>query len=157
MNGTDYWTHYLRPQNGNLQLYTANGGKGLTWEINRASGYVAFVGGHGDVSDQSLKTAAQDANVDQCLRMLKDVSARTYERLDQPGKSRLGFIAQEVRDAAPHAFRGLIGTAHYSIDRDGADERGILTLDYGRLSAVLWQATRSLLARVEALEARLAQ
>ena len=39
----------------------------------------------------------------------------------------------------------------------GSDGREILTLDYARLSAVLWQCTRSMLARVEALEAKLAQ
>ena len=80
-----------------------------------------------------------------------------YERIDlEPGKSRIGFIAQEVQTAAPQALGGLIGASSYSSNRGDA-EREILTLDYARLSAVLWQATRSLLARVEALEARLAQ
>ena len=89
--------------------------------------------------------------------MLRDVSARTYERLDlEPGKSWIGFIAQEVRDAAPPLFGGLVGTSSHS-DSQGSTEREILTLDYGRLSAVLWQSCRSLLARVEALEAKLAQ
>ena len=42
-------------------------------------------------------------------------------------------------------------------ERQGSTEREILTLDCGRLSAVLWQSCRSLLAGVEALEAKLAQ
>ncbi len=84
--------------------------------------------------------------------MLRQVSARTYERTDLPGmSSRIGFIAQVVRDAAPAAFGGLISTAPLG---EEAQQREILTLDYGRLSAVLWQCARSLLARVEALEAR---
>ena len=83
--------------------------------------------------------------------------ASLYERIDlEPGKSRIGFIAQEVRDATPQAFGGLLGTSSHS-DNRGDAEREILTLDYVRLSAVLWQATHYLLARVEALEARLAQ
>ena len=129
----------------------------MTVDIHYTTGYVTFLGGSGTASDASLKTVPQDANTEDCLQMLRSVSARTYERIDlEPGKSRIGFIAQEVQSAAPQAFGGLIGTSSYSSNRGDA-EREILTLDYARLSAVLWQATRSLLARVEALEARLAQ
>ena len=109
------------------------------------------------MSDASLKTEPKDANTEDCLQMLRSVSARTYERIDlEPGKSRIWFIAQEVQSAAPQAFGGLLGTSSYSSNR-GEAEREILTLDYGRLSAVLWQCTRSLLARVETLETKLAQ
>ena len=87
--------------------------------------------------------------------MLRSVSARTYRRTDMPGtNSRIGFVAQEVRDALPAAFGNIINTAPY---RSGAEEREILTLDYARLSAVLRQSCHALLSRVEALEARLAQ
>ena len=87
--------------------------------------------------------------------MLRQVNARTYSRLDlEPSKSRIGFIAQEVRDASPPAFGGLLSSCLHSDSQDGT-EREILTLDYLRLTAVLWQSCRSLLARVEALEARL--
>ena len=70
--------------------------------------------------------------------------------------SRLGFIAQEVEAACPSAWGNLVGTAQYAKE-PGDAETSIKTLDYARLTAVLWQCTRSLLARVEALEARLAQ
>ena len=148
---------FLNPVQTGLQLYTANGGKGLVYDIHYTTGHVSFTGGQSTVSDASLKTEPKHANTEECLQMLRSVSARTYERIDlEPGKSRIGFIAQEVRDAAPQAFGGLLGTSSHSSNRGDA-EREILTLDYARLSAVLWQATRSLLARVEALEARLAQ
>ena len=138
-------------------MYTQQGGKGFVYEINYATGHVSFMVGSTNVSDASLKTEPVDANTEDCLQMLRNVSARTYERIDlEPGKKRIGFIAQEVRDAAPPAFGGLIGTSSHS-DNRGDAEREILTLDYARLSAVLWQCTRSLLARVEALEAKLAQ
>ena len=118
---------------------------------------MTFLGGSGTASDRSLKTVPQDANTEDCLQVLRSVSARTYERIDlEPGNSRIGFIAQEVQSASPQAFGGLIGSSSYSSMRGDA-ERDILTLDYGRLSAVLWQCTRSLLARVETLEAKLAQ
>ena len=144
--GTNRWTLYLKPQTSALQMWTANGGKGFVYEINYATGHVSFMGGSTNVSDASLKTEPVDANTEDCLQMLRNVSARTYERIDlEPGKKRIGFIAQEFRDAAPPAFGGLIGTSSHS-DNRGDAEREILTLGYGRLSAVLWQACRSLLA-----------
>ena len=109
------------------------------------------------MSDASLETEPTDVSTEDFLQMLRQVGARTYSRLDlEPGKKRIGFIAQEVRDAAPPAFGGLLGTSSHS-DSQGSTEREILTLDYGRLSAVHWQSCRSLLARVEVLEAKLAQ
>ena len=87
--------------------------------------------------------------------MLREVSARTYHRLDLPDSGpRLGFIAQEVDAACPSAWSNLVGTAQHRWSGNG-DGGEIRTLDYARLTAVLWQCTRSLLARVEALEARL--
>ena len=83
-------------------------------------------------------------------------SAKTYQRIDMPGTgSRLGFIAQDVEAACPSAWGNLVGTAQYSKEQGGAATE-IKTLDYARLTAVLWQCTRNLLARVEALEAKLA-
>ena len=148
------WSLFCNPVQTRLQLYS--GGKGLTVDIHYTTGFVIFLGGSGTASDASLKTVPQDANTEDCLQMLRSVSARTHERIDlEPGKSRIGFIAQEVQNAAPRAFGGLLDTCLYSSQR-GEAERVILTLDYGRLSTVLWQCTHSLLARVEALEARLA-
>ena len=106
------------------------------------AGYVHFYHGHGDASDASLKSAPEDASTEACLQMLCSVSARTYSRLDLPGSaSRIGFLAQEVRDALPAAFGNIINMAPYG---DGADAREILCLDYARLSAVLWQCCKDM-------------
>ena len=87
--------------------------------------------------------------------MLRQVSAKTYQRIDMPDSgSRLGFVAQDIEAACPIAWSNLVGAAQYSMEQRGA-ETEIKTLDYARLMAVLWQCTRSLLARVEALEAKL--
>ena len=138
-------------------MWTNGGGKGFTYEINYGTGHVTFMGGSTNVSDASFKSTPEDASTEDCLQMLRQVSARTYERIDlEPGKSRIGFIAQEVRQAAPPGFGGLVGTSSHSDSQSGT-EREILTLDYSSLSAVLWQCCRSLLTRVEALEARIAQ
>ena len=93
-----------------------------------------------------------DASSEDALAMLKAVSARTYERVDLASGSRLGFIAQEVEAACPSAWGNMVGTTQVAASR-GGPEQTIKTLDYARLSAVLWQCCRSLLSRVEALEA----
>ena len=117
-------------------------------------GYVHFYAGHGDASDQSLKSTPVDANIDDCINIVKNVSARTYNRLDIGEAKRIGFIAQEVRDALPIEFANIMNKAPYG---SGENEHAILTLDYARLTAVLWQSTKSLLARIETLETQMAQ
>jgi hypothetical protein len=114
---------------------------------------VTFADGSTNASDARLKSAPEDASTQDSLDMLKAVSARTYERLDRPGTgTRLGFIAQEVQAAAPPKFAKLVGsTMHAATEADKETE--ILTVDYARMSAVLWTCCRSLLERVEALEA----
>ena len=123
--------------------------------VNLTTGYWTFYKGYGAASDQSLKGDAQDASTTDCLNMLRQVSAKTYRRLDLPDDEgpRLGFIAQDVEAAAPPLWSNLVSTTQYkwSGAPEGAD---IKVLDYARLTSVLWQCTRSLLARVEALEAR---
>ena len=81
------WSLYLKPQTSALQMWTNGGGKGFTYEINYGTGHVTFMGGSTNVSDASLKTEPMDANTEDCLQMLRNVSARTYERIDlEPGK-----------------------------------------------------------------------
>ena len=114
--------------------------------------------GYGSSSDQSLKGDVQDASTEHSLNMLRAVSAKTYQRLDLPeGEGeRLGFIAQDVDAACPSAWSNLVGRTQYR-SSDAPKGAEIRVLDYARLTSVLWQCTRNLLARVEALEARLAQ
>ena len=64
---------------------------------------------------------------------------KCYDRTDVPHKSRLGFVAQDFEGA------GVTGTAR-------REDRNLMTLDYARLTAVLWGVCKRLQARVEALE-----
>ena len=131
---------------------------GQSYNINTTSGYVTFFKGYGASSDQSLKGDVQDASTEDCLSMLRNVRAKTYRRLDLPeGEGeRLGFIAQDVEAACPNAWGNLVGTANYKWSGNG-DGGQIRTLDYARLVAPLWMACRDMLARLETLEARVAQ
>ena len=99
-----------------------------------------------------------DLPLDECLDVLRQVSAKHYMRNDLADTTRrVGFIAQEAESAlGPHlANTNIMG----SIERQtaGGGTEDLKTLSYERMSVILWQSTRSLLARVEALEARLAQ
>ena len=143
---------------GYAHFYRANASTAWTQSMGIGStGYWTFYRGHGDASDRSLKGDAQDASTGDCLDMLRQLSAKTCQRIDLPGTgSRLGFIAQDVEAACPSAWSNIVGTAQYAREQGGTGTE-IRTLDYARLTAVLWQCTRSLLARVETLEAKLAQ
>jgi hypothetical protein len=151
--GAIEWSHFANP-NGDYMVYRLTPHL-LCYTVHRSNGSVTFHNGLTNSSDASIKSEPVDADTEAALAMLKSVSARTYERLDLPGEgSRLGFIAQEVEAALPDAWGSVIGSSRIAAERGGG-EREIKTLDYARLSAVLWTCTRSMLARIEAMEARL--
>ena len=90
--------------------------------------------------------------------MLRQVSAKTYRRLDLPDGDgeRLGFIAQDVEGACLSAWGNLVGTTDYKWSGNG-NGGPIRTLDYARLVCPLWQSCKAMLARIEQLEQRVAQ
>jgi hypothetical protein len=148
------WSFFANP-NGNLQIWRVGSPSEFQMvDIDRTTGMVTFFGGHQNSSDASLKTPDPPAaSSDEALQMLKSVQARVYERVDLPGTgSRLGMVAQEVEAACPSAWGNLVGTAQIAASRDGPQQE-IKTLDYARMVCCLWQANRSMLARIEALEA----
>ena len=126
--------------------------------VNLNTGAWVFYKGYSAASDQSLKGDAQDANTQDCLDMLRQVSAKTYRRLDLPeGEGeRLGFIAQDIEAACPNAWANLVGTTNYKWSGNGEGGE-IRTLDYARLVCPLWQSCKAMLARIEQLEQRVAQ
>jgi hypothetical protein len=150
------WSFFANP-NGNLQLWRVGDFETQFIDINRHTGMVTFNYGHQNASDASLKTPNPPAaSSDDALQMLKGVQARVYERLDLPNAgTRLGFIAQEVEAVLPSTWGNLVGQTTVA-DTPGGEGREIKTVDYARLVCCLWQANRSMLARIEALEARLA-
>ena len=103
-------------------------------------------------SDARLKADVQTMPDQDCLNLLKAVEAKTYVRTDLPEDGRrAGFIAQDFQAAPPTLGSNLVS------EIDHGDIK-LKTLSYERIgSPILWTVCRSLLARVEALEARLAQ
>ena len=104
-------------------------------------------------SDARLEEEVQDLPSDECLDVLRQVSAKSYVRNDLPERTRrIGFVAQEAEAAL--AATSLAGTNIVGSIANG--DTDMKTMSYERMSVVLWQCTRSLLSRVEALEAKLA-
>ena len=70
---------------------------------------------------------------------------------------RIGFIAQSVQAALGPSIANTNVTDTIEREVSPGTTETLNTLAYDRMAVILWQCTRSLLARVEALEARLAQ
>ena len=144
------WHHWHRANTGTA--WTAS------YNINTSTGYGMFYRGYGASSDASLKGDVVIVNTADCLNLLRNARPKVYRRLDLPDGEgeRVGFIAQDVEAACPPAWRNLVGTStlKWANMPDGGE---IKTLDYARLVCPLWEACRSMLARIEQLEAQIAQ
>ena len=100
--------------------------------------------GFNNLSDAKVKENIRDADLGELLAIFNAATPKRYDRVDVPHKDRLGFLAQDF------ALAGVTGKT-----RRGEQE--LLTLDYGRLTAVLWGVCKSLQNRIESLEAKLAK
>ena len=101
-------------------------------------------------SDASLKEDIRTLDAQACEQMLLGLEAKIYKRKDLDGEEdRCGFLAQDVEKHLPGGCHNVIG---HSSSPEG---QSILTLDYGRLSAILWQICRSQQQNINDLTARL--
>ena len=109
-------------------------------------------------SDARLKDDVRDLPQNECLDVLRQVSAVSYRRNDLAESTRrIGFIAQSVQAALGPSIANTNVTDTIEREVSPGTMETLNTLAYDRMAVILWQCTRSLLARVEALEARLAQ
>jgi len=111
-------------------------------------------------SDQSIKTNVRSLNAADALNCLRTVEAKVYDRTDGPQGTRVGYIAQHVLQALPSDWQNVVRSTSTEevTDSDGQvvtpADPGLLQIDYSRLgSPILWECCRSMLARIEALEA----
>ena len=88
--------------------------------------------------------------------IVDQVSAKTYERNDRNGELRVGFIADDLKEACQGNYSCIVGEQPI-LDDEGSEVEGstpILTVDYPRLTSLLWCCVRDLRQRVAALEAQ---
>ncbi len=93
-------------------------------------------------SDERTKNILGDVDQDLSIAALKDISPIQYVGkglTSKTGKKRIGFRAQSIFKHFPELVR-------YD------EEEDLYTVDYGRISTILWAQNQALLARIEKLE-----
>ena len=131
----------LNALNQNIALNTTGGTANLVVEPNTggsSNGEVICFYGFQNLSDERLKTNVQPLSATEAQELFDGVEARSYDRVDGAAKQ-TGFVAQEVYKSGPCKLKNF-------------EDRELMTLDYQRMTAVLWQTCKSLQRRIEKLE-----
>ena len=104
------------------------------------------------VSDERLKTNIQDVESNYC-DCIKNVKIKTFEYKDEKYKNndKYGFIAQHLQKHLPKEFDNIVKETKPKKDEGEA----YLSINYMKLSVVLWGALQETLNKVEHLESRL--
>jgi hypothetical protein len=107
-------------------------------------------------SDSRLKDNQTPANRDQLQSIFDAVEVMTYERNDLDGAKRVGFIAQDIETAllGHEYFQHIVGEGTLQRTEDSEVEV-IKTVDYARLTAILWGVCKNLEKRIDELESKL--
>ena len=113
---------------------------------------IAIIGNIVDttVSDERLKKNVQDVENNYC-NCVKNVKIKTFEYIDEKFKynDKNGFIAQELLAYLPKEFDNIVKETKPK--KDEGDP--YLSINYMKLSFVLWGALQDTLTKVEHLEA----
>ena len=107
-------------------------------------------------SDRRLKDNEEECDIEDVGLIIDTVSAKTHERNDRNGELRVGFIANDLQAACQGPYACILGEQPI-LDDEGDEVEGstpILTVDYPRLSSILWTCVRDLRQRVATLEAQ---
>ena len=101
-------------------------------------------------SDERLKTNIQDIESNYC-DCVKNVKIKTFEYIDEKYKynDKYGFIAQHLQKHLPKEFNNIVKETKPKKDEGEA----YLSINYMKLSLVLWGALQETLNKVEHLEA----
>ena len=102
------------------------------------------------VSDERLKTNIQDVESNYC-DCVKNVKIKTFKYKDEKYKDsdKYGFIAQHLQKHLPKEFDNIVKETKPKKDEGEA----YLSINYMKLSVVLWGALQETLNKVEHLEA----
>ena len=102
------------------------------------------------VSDERLKTNIQDVESNYC-DCIKNVKIKTFEYKNEKYKNsdKYGFIAQHLQKHLPKEFDNIVKETKPKKDEGEA----YLSINYMKLSVVLWGALQETLNKVEHLEA----
>ena len=102
------------------------------------------------VSDKRLKTNIQDIDAN-CSDCVKHVKLKTFEFKDEKyhNQDKYGMIAQDLLEHLPKEFKGIVRENKPKKD----DDKEYLSIDYMKLSVVLWGCCQEQQSKIEHLEA----
>ena len=105
-------------------------------------------------ADRRLKDNEKECLIADVGAIVDRVCAKTYERNDRNGELRVGFIADDLKEECQGHYACILGEQPI-LDDEGGEIQGsipILTVDYPRITSLLWTTVRDLRSRVQALE-----
>ena len=135
---------------GNMVAFTNNGNARFLFDAEGS--------GHADVEWTTFSDARLKTNVEASpygLTQVRDIEAKIFDKwsgkivggavvLEEDSDRRMvGFIAQDVKAEMPELVKAL------------PDDESFYSMDYGRLTPILWSAVKELDATVQSLEARI--
>ena len=98
-------------------------------------------------SDITLKDNVTDIDNNECIRLLETISPKTYTRNDLNNEKRVGFISNEFDNELNDDMKNIIGS-----NKDDEGNHLTTTLDYARLTTILWGVCQQLNERIKVLE-----
>ena len=103
------------------------------------------------VSDERLKTDIEDVDTD-CTSCIKHVKVKTFKYKDDKYKTNdnYGFIAQELQKHLPKECKNIVKE-----NKVKNEDETFLSINYMKLSVVLWGALQEQIELVSKLESRL--
>ena len=101
------------------------------------------------VSDERLKTNVQDVDTD-FTSCIKNVKVKTFEYKDDKCKTNdtYGFIAQELKEHLPKECKNIVKE-----NKVKNEDETFLSINYMKLSVVLWKCCQEQQSKIEHLEA----
>ena len=103
------------------------------------------------VSDERLKTNIKDVDTD-FTSCIKNVKVKTFKYKDDKYKTNdtYGFIAQELKEHLPKECKNIVKE-----NKVKNEDETFLSINYMKLSVVLWKCCQEQQSKIEHLEARL--
>ena len=101
------------------------------------------------VSDERLKTDIEDVDTD-FTSCIKNVKVKTFKYKDDKYKTNdnYGFIAQELKEHLPKECKNIVKE-----NKDKTSDDRFLSINYMKLSVVLWKCCQEQQSKIEHLEA----
>ena len=101
------------------------------------------------VSDERLKTDIEDVDTD-FTSCIKNVKVKTFKYKDDKYKTNdnYGFIAQELKEHLPKECKNIVKE-----NKDKTSDETFLSINYMKLSVVLWKCCQEQQSKIEHLEA----